>query len=249
MKIIKKLKKKSKTGKFQDADFFKEQFSKDVITSEKYRTIILAIISAILIFYIILIYLFWDKYFYTTFGFKPPFFWALIILGLLGIRSFILSKKINLIYERHRKFFWFFRYVNSLIEVSVPTIALFMFGQTLEKTTALITPPVLMYFVFIILSILELDFKLCLFAGFVAAAEYIGISIYFINSTVKENSNLILSSPLLYLAKAMIIFMSGIIAGIITVQIKKRIFTVYKAIDERNRLERLFGQQVLPGNR
>jgi adenylate cyclase len=245
MKIIKKIKKKSAAKNFHDADFFEEQFSQEVISGEKYRAIILAVISAVLVSYIASIYLFGEEYFYAAFGLKPPFLWALIILGLLGIRSFILSRNINLIYKRSRKFFWFFRYINSLIEVSVPTIVLIMFGHTMEKTSALVTPPVLMYSLFIILSILELDFKICLFAGFVAAAEYTAISVYFIDASPPEQkSNLILSSPMLYFGKSMIIFISGIIAGIITIQIKKRIFTVYKTIDERNRLEKLFGQQV-----
>jgi adenylate cyclase len=46
------------------------------------------------------------------------------------------------------------------------------------------------------------------------------------------------------MGKAFILFISGILAGLVTKQIKKRIFHLFATLDERNNIERLFGQQV-----
>lgn len=224
---------------------FEELFSKDLLQSEKLRALILAVISFILIVYITIVFIFFEKLFLSSMGVEPPFILVLSILVIIAARSFLIGKKINVIYEKHPGFYKYFRYGNSFLEASIPTIALLIFGQQLDKPSALITPPVFLYFVFIILSILELDFKICLFTGFVAAAEYIALSLYFIQSTTGQN-NLILVSPFIYLGKGIIIFISGIVAGLISLQTRKRIFETYRMINEKNRLEMLFGQQVSP---
>jgi adenylate cyclase len=226
-----------------DAASFEEQFLKDLLQSEKFRARVLAAISGALIVYVIILFIFWREEFFDNLGIRPPFLFALLILAILAVRSFVISKKINVIYERHPGFYRYFRYANSFLEISVPTIAILIFGQQLDKASALITPPVLLYSVFIILSILELDFKICFFTGLIASIEYIGVSFYFLLYT-SEQSNSVLSSPLIYAGKGIIIFISGGVAGLISLQIKKRIFETYKTINEKNRLEKLFGQQV-----
>ncbi len=233
----------SLSNNLNETSSFEEQFSKDLLQSEKFRARVLAFISGALLFYVLIIYIFFGDYFFGSIGTQPPFLWALLILSILAVRSFYISKKINVIYEKHPDFYKYFRYGNSFLEASVPTIAILIFGHELDKPSALITPPVLLYSVFIILSILELDFKICLFTGLVASIEYTGLSFYFLLS-VTEQSNLVLVSPLVYAGKGIIILLSGVVAGLISLQIRKRIFATYRTISEKNRIEKLFGQQV-----
>src|SRR5690606_18422587 len=47
-----------------------------------------------------------------------------------------------------------------------------------------------------------------------------------------------------YLVRGGILFVSGILAGIVSIQIRKKIFKAFRAVEERNELEKTFGQQV-----
>ena len=62
------------------------------------------------------------------------------------------------------------RYLGALIETSLPTAALYLQMTAMGPTQALAFVAPLVYFIFIILSTLRLDFWLSTFTGFVAAA-------------------------------------------------------------------------------
>ena len=63
----------------------------------------------------------------------------------------------------------FRRYLGALIETSIPTIALALHMDSMGSVRALGFVIPLVYFIFIILSTLRLDFWLSTFTGFVAA--------------------------------------------------------------------------------
>jgi adenylate cyclase len=234
------------SSKVSSVSSFEELFSRDLLLSEKFRALILAAISGIIAVYIFALYIFFNDYLNLTSEMEPPYLWAVLIFAVLAFRSFFISKRLEHIYERHKKFYPVFRYLNAFIEASVPTIFILIFARAFDTTSALISPPVLFYFVFIILSILELDFKLCLFTGFIAASEYVVLAHYYLQSFSQDHTNILQYSPSLYNGKGLLIFVCGIIAGLISLQIKKRIFATYDTIDKKNRLEKLFGQQVSP---
>jgi adenylate cyclase len=89
-----------------------------------------------------------------------------------------------------------------------------------------------------------MDFKICVLVGITTALEYFFVSIYFIDS-FKSVSNLeIFILPIAYIAKSLIMLVSGIAAGAIANHIKNKIVRSLETIQERNELEKLFGQQV-----
>jgi adenylate cyclase len=63
------------------------------------------------------------------------------------------------------------RYIGALIETSLPTVILILQIRTMGASQALGFAVPLMYFIFVILSTLRLDFWLSTFTGFVAATE------------------------------------------------------------------------------
>ncbi|MGY3468455.1 hypothetical protein ACVW0I_005326 [Bradyrhizobium sp. LM6.11] len=67
------------------------------------------------------------------------------------------------------------RYIGALIETSLPTLILILQIRTMGASQALGFAVPLMYFIFIILSTLRLDFRLSTFTGFVAAAELLAV--------------------------------------------------------------------------
>jgi adenylate cyclase len=64
------------------------------------------------------------------------------------------------------------RYIDTFVETSLPTLAIVYYMSIVEPFEALLLPPAFVYFVFILLSTLRLDPKLCVFSGIVAATEY-----------------------------------------------------------------------------
>src|SRR4026209_2267000 len=65
-----------------------------------------------------------------------------------------------------------YRLLNAFLETSIPTVMLFMAVSFMGPRDALGSPAFLLYFFFILLSILQLDARLCLFTGLVAAMEH-----------------------------------------------------------------------------
>jgi len=94
----------SLSNNLNETSSFEEQFSKDLLQSEKFRARVLVFISGALLFYVLIIYIFFGDYFFGSIGTQPPFLWALLILSILAVRSFYISKKINVIYEKHPDF-------------------------------------------------------------------------------------------------------------------------------------------------
>ena len=66
-----------------------------------------------------------------------------------------------------------------LIETSLPTLALAVHIENMGPVQALGFVMPLVYFIFIILSTLRLDFWLSTFTGFVAAAELFAMAMFY----------------------------------------------------------------------
>jgi adenylate cyclase len=58
-----------------------------------------------------------------------------------------------------------FRYVNAFIEVSLPTVAMLVGSRIFDRSEVILGIPPLLYFALISLTALNLDFRLCAFAG------------------------------------------------------------------------------------
>jgi adenylate cyclase len=136
------------------------------------------------------------------------------------------------------------RYVNAFFEISIPTIGLLILSIHIEPIAALVSPMLLLYFFIIIISSLELDPRLSFFIGFVAAVEYIILSLFYMSSAQNHSNIHVLDLPVAYLARGGILFVSGILAGIVSIQIRKKVFKTFHAVEERNKIEKIFGQQV-----
>ncbi len=70
------------------------------------------------------------------------------------------------------------RYIGALIETSLPTIILILQIRSMGASQALGFVLPMVYFIFVILSTLRLDFWLSTFTGFVAAAELLAVALY-----------------------------------------------------------------------
>jgi adenylate cyclase len=133
------------------------------------------------------------------------------------------------------------RYIGTLIETSLPTVILILQIRSMGASQALGFAVPLIYFIFVILSTLRLDFWLSTFTGLVAAAELLAVAlIYDPASGVGE--------PQIYFhaVRSTIILICGVLAGSVGAQLRRQFAASIAAATARDRVTNLFGQHVSP---
>jgi adenylate cyclase len=134
------------------------------------------------------------------------------------------------------------RYLGALIETSIPTFVLALQIESMGPVRALGFVMPMVYFIFIILSTLRLDFWLSAFTGFVAAAELLYLALRYkplVNSDPE---------PEIYYhaSRSLVLLACGILAGAVGVQLRRSFAASLRAATARDRVTSLFGQHVSP---
>jgi adenylate cyclase len=134
------------------------------------------------------------------------------------------------------------RYIGALIETSIPTLILSLQIESMGPIRALGFVMPLVYFIFIILSTLRLDFWLSTFTGFVAAVELFAMAMHYKPAINPD------PEPELYyhLSRSLVLFTCGILAGAVGVQLRRGFAASIRAATARDRVTNLFGQHVSP---
>ncbi|CAM3076360.1 guanylate cyclase [Legionella steigerwaltii] len=216
----------------------------EILKTEKLRTTILSTVFFLLSLMWIIFIIHSPEVF-----FRMAKISSLILPGYLaGVALyFLLIRQVICLYIAHKKNMpMFLRYLNGFIEISIPTFGIIVAATVQTPVYVLLMPPVLLYYIFIILSSLTLNEWLCRFAGLVAALQYWGLSYYFLHYTNIEGIDYYLVAWFPFAARGIILLMGGVITGFVTSQIKKQLFAVFDAQKERDRIEDLFGQHVSP---
>ncbi len=130
------------------------------------------------------------------------------------------------------------RYVSVFIETSIPTIALALHIDNMGSVQALGYVVPLSYFIFIILSTLRLDFWLSTFTGFVAATELLAMALFYHPDAPPDVDY--------HVIRSLIVFICGILAGAVGVQLRRQFEKSIIAATARDRVTNLFGQHVSP---
>jgi adenylate cyclase len=136
----------------------------------------------------------------------------------------------------------FRRYLGVLIETSMPTVALALHMDSMGSMRALGFVIPLVYFIFIILSTLRLDFWLSTFTGFVAASELFAMAIFY-RPVVEADPA---PDVLFHAARSAIILICGTLAGTVGAQLRRQFAASIQAVTARDRVTNLFGQHVSP---
>jgi adenylate cyclase len=136
------------------------------------------------------------------------------------------------------------RYLGAFIETSLPSLLLVAHMSNMGAVPALGFVAPLLYFVFIILSTLRLDFWLSTFTGFVAAAELLGLALF------HPAARAIVGDPMLtatfLISRSAVIFACGVLAGAVGVQLRRQFEASIAAATARDYVTNLFGQHVSP---
>jgi adenylate cyclase len=137
------------------------------------------------------------------------------------------------------------RYGYAFVETSLPTLIIVYYATVLGPMQALLMPSAFLYFIFILLATLRLDFALCAFTGFVAAVEYAGLALLWgpLDTTVQEP---MLTSLPQHLAKACILGVAGVASGFVARRLRRSFTRALESMEERVRILGVFGQHVSP---
>jgi adenylate cyclase len=136
------------------------------------------------------------------------------------------------------------RYLSVLIETSLPTAVLFAHMSNMGAAQALAFVAPLLYFVFIILSTLRLDFWLSTFTGFVAGAELLGLALLHPAAQAAVGEPTLATGFLM--SRSAVILACGVLAGAVGMQLRRQFEASIAAATARDHVTNLFGQHVSP---
>jgi len=219
---------------------YQDSLTTEILRSERRRVTILAGLFA------------FATCVYTIFSFVPglldPEFrtrlqgqwpWMISLYGLVIAYEWALRAGLGWLIDHQRQPPTALRLLNAFLETSIPTIMLLM-------ADALGSPAFLLYFFFILLSILQLDARLCLFIGFVAAVEHFAFAYFLIGALEPDLQLSFLRAPIFHFNRSLVLFVAGLVAGLLARQIKRQVEASVRTVQERDRAVRTFGQYVSP---
>src|SRR5690349_15123866 len=227
---------------------FEDQFALESLKSERLRVSILigAVVISVVIL-LLLLPLFYDQFQTLFHGNIRGFLLDVVILFganvcYLGTEYFLLGR----IIKQRLKPIPAMKYVSAFVETSIPTIGMMIGSLFLGPIYTLFTPAAFIYPLFISLSALRLNVRLCIFTGAVAGVEYSLLAVYFIQKASGTVVEPILSGVPQHLFRGFLLFLTGVVTGLVTLQIRKRILNSFTVVQERERISRTFGEYVSP---
>jgi len=150
----------------------------------------------------------------------------------------------TILLRRGRNFPIVGRHINAFIETSFPTLLLYRLAGDLDPAIVFGAWPAQLYFLFIILSTLRLDFVLSAFTGAVAAAEFLALA-YVVLLRHGQGADLDLGLAY-YLTRSAVLLAAGFLAGAVGLTIRRYFERATAAASARDRVTNLFGQHVSP---
>ena len=152
---------------------------------------------------------------------------------------------VTIFLRRGRNFPVLGRYMNALVETSFPTVLLYLLAGYLSSPAIIFgTWPALLYFLFIILSTLRLDFALSAFTGAVAAVELFVLAFVTLHlGWQTEDPDLSIGY---HVTRSAVLLAAGLLAGYAGATIKSHFRRALAAASARDEVTNLFGQHVSP---
>ncbi|MCX7998869.1 MAG: adenylate/guanylate cyclase domain-containing protein [Leptospiraceae bacterium] len=140
------------------------------------------------------------------------------------------------------------RYVNAFIEVSLPSFVFYVIAELRSPFSiyAMLTPPLVVYFIFIIASGFRLDLKISIFTGGIAALEYLFLCVYYSSKNLPDLPVSYLVIFPSFVIRSLVLFASGIMVGYLTSQMQERLINNFSLVYEKDKITKIFGKHVSP---
>jgi|GEM_PF-99904 len=224
---------------------FEIELAREILGAERFRAILLLTIPTVMLFALVIVRGAYPDVFVSLlhgqFDIAPV---GLFLMGVAGYELMVL-RSIREQRRRDARLSASRRYAQALVETSLPTAVVLYYAAVDGPIQSLLMPSTFVYFVFILLSTLRLDFALCTFTGFVAAAEYAAIAIFWGQGDARLADSTLTSLPH-HLSKASILLVSGVAAGFVAQRLRRSFTRAIESIGERQRILGVFGQHVSP---
>lgn len=136
------------------------------------------------------------------------------------------------------------RFANALVETSLPGVIIYVLARHMAPELVFGFWPPMLFFVFIVLSTLRLDFWLSLWTGFVAATEQ------FVLAATLMPIDPLASGPehtlIYHFSRSMMLMLGGVAAAIVARTLRQQFEASVAAAAARDKVTNLFGQHVSP---
>ncbi len=229
---------------------FEKTFSIAILKSERKRSYIIISITALLAAWFIIIRFFLSGFFPRTATLEwhglDFYTWLSLLFAAIALYEAFFAGVLTGFIRKERNFPPPPRYVNALIEVSMPTLLLWFASKVIEPEAALALPIVLFYFVFIALSAMRMNISISLFTGIAASLELLVLSFYLLSIAGDAAAGDPYLSPGFIVARSGVVLLTGAVTGLVAAQTRRRLIGSFRAAEERNRIVGIFGQHVSP---
>ncbi len=225
-------------------DFFSDALRREIIRSEQRRMRALAIILAALLALSLAVTNLFPSYTSRIFERDVPGW-----LPFVGIGPFLLYELGSLTFLGYRAsrgldFPRFGRLANALIETSLPAAIIITLSHYMDPLLVFGFWPPLLYFIFILLSTLRLDFWLSVWTGSVAAVQQMVLVLWLL--PIEPWGNIPQETLLFHFSRTLVLFTSGLVAGFVADSLRTQFEKSVRAVASRDRVTNLFGQHVSP---
>lgn len=225
-------------------DFFSDALRREIIGSEQRRMRALALILAALLAITLIVANFFPDYSARMFQHVIPGW-----IPLVGVGPFLLYELGSLTFLRYRAardldFPRIARFGNALIETSLPAAIIVTLSHYMDPLLVFGFWPPLLYFIFILLSTLRLDFWLSVWTGGVAALQQMVLVLWLV--PIEPWGNIPQETLLFHFSRTLVLFASGVVAGFVANSLRSQFEKSVRAVAARDRVTNLFGQHVSP---
>ena len=223
---------------------FQLLLNREILVSERRRMLILAALLAFILALILSAVTFAPGLVRSIYHDRLPARAALIAFSAFIAYELLAAALLTILLRRGRNFPVVGRYMNALIETSFPTVLLYLLAGYLSAPVIFGTWPALLYFLFIILSTLRLNFALSAFTGAVAAVELFALASVTLHLGWRtDDPNFSIGY---HLTRSAVLLAAGLLAGYVGTTIKGHFQRALAAASARDELTNLFGQHVSP---
>jgi hypothetical protein len=221
---------------------FQRLLNREILLSERRRMLILAALQAFILVLILLTATFVPGFVRSIYHDRLPVRGALAAFSAFVAYELFAAGLLTIFIRRGRNFPVLGRYVNAFVETSFPTVLLYLLAGYLFAPAVFGTWTALLYFLFIILSTLRLDFALSAFTGTVTAVQLFVLAMIILHLEWRSDDPDF--SIGYHLTRSAVLLVAGLLAGYVGATIKSHFHRALAAASARDEVTNLFGQHV-----